>query len=74
MECRPQVLRPGRLDPHRAPGPLTLHVLSGRVRLRAAAREAALGPGALVALERAVEHDVEALEESALLLTLPPAA
>jgi quercetin dioxygenase-like cupin family protein len=53
-----------RLDPHHAPGPLTLQVLSGRVRL---------GPGVLVALESALEHDVEAVEESALLLTLPAA-
>lgn len=62
-----------RLDPHHAPGPLTLQVLSGRVRLAAGRQALELGPGVLVALESALEHDVEAVEESALLLTLPTA-
>ena len=37
---------------------------------RAGGRAARLGSGELVVLEAAVEHEVEALEESACLLTL----
>ncbi len=60
----------GRLAEHQAAGPLTLHVLSGSVAFRAGDRAETLGPGELVVLESAIRHEVEALEESACLLTL----
>jgi len=50
-----------KISEHQAAGPLTFHVLSGSVTFRA---------GELVVLEAAVEHEVEALEESACVLTL----
>jgi quercetin dioxygenase-like cupin family protein len=62
--------RGARLSEHQAAGPLTFQVLGGWVNFRAGGRVERLGPGALIALESAVAHDVEALEESACVLTL----
>ena len=59
-----------KISEHQAAGPLTFHVLSGSVTFRAGGRAARLGSGELVVLEAAVEHEVEALEESACVLTL----
>lgn len=63
-----------RLAEHQAAGPLTLHVLSGSVSFRAAGRTETVAPGELIVLESAVEHEVEALEDSACLLTLARAS
>lgn len=69
------VLRQGtRLHEHHADGPLTLQVISGRLTLNAAGRSLALGAGEIAVLEGAVEHDLEAIEEAAFLLTIAPAA
>jgi quercetin dioxygenase-like cupin family protein len=59
---------------HQAAGPLTLHVLSGSVSFRAGDRAETVGSGELIVLESAVAHAVEALEESACLLTLGAAS
>ncbi len=65
------VLRQGaKLHEHQAARPVTLEVLSGSLSVRAAGQTLQLTPGDLVAFESAVEHDVEAIEESAFLLTL----
>lgn len=58
------------ISEHQAAGPLTFHVLSGSVTFRAGGRAERLGSGELVVLEAAVAHEVEALDESACLLTL----
>ena len=63
-----------RLSEHRAAGPLTFHVLTGSVTFRAGARVESLESGELIVLESSVAHEVEALEESACLLTLAGAA
>ena len=69
------VLRAGaHLDEHRAPGPLTLQLLSGSLRFQAAGETRALAPGMLVVLDAALPHRVEAVEDSAFLLTLVQAA
>jgi quercetin dioxygenase-like cupin family protein len=44
------------------------------VNFRAGDRAQALGSGELIVLESAIAHEVEALEESACLLTLAGAA
>ena len=62
--------RGATLSEHHAAGPLTFQVISGWVNFRAGGRVERLGPGALIVLESAVAHDVEALEESACVLTL----
>ena len=59
-----------KLSEHQAAGPLTFHVLTGSVTFRAGARVESLGAGELVVLESTVDHEVEAVEESACLLTL----
>jgi quercetin dioxygenase-like cupin family protein len=59
-----------RMHEHKADGRISVHVLSGHVQLRASGRTFNLRPGGLLALDQAVPHDVEALEDSALLLTI----
>lgn len=62
------------ISEHETAGPLTFHVLSGAVTFRAGARVESLGSGELIVLESTVAHEVEALEESACLLTIAGAA
>ena len=59
-----------KISEHQATGPLTFHVLSGSVTFRAGARVESLGSRELIVLASSVAHEVEALEESACLLTL----
>ena len=59
-----------RMQEHKADGRISIHVLSGHVQLRASGRTFNLRSGGLLALDRGVSHDVHALEESALLLTI----
>lgn len=63
-----------KISEHQAPGPLAFQVLRGSVTFQAGARVERLGPGELIVLESAVAHEVEALEESACLLTLAGAS
>ena len=64
-------LRPGaRLEEHHAPGRITIHALAGRLRLGAAGQLTTLMAGHFATLGPAIRHDVEALEESAFLLTI----
>jgi quercetin dioxygenase-like cupin family protein len=62
--------RGARLDRHRASGQVTVHVLVGLIRFRASQAAIDLIPGSLAAVEGGLAHEVEALEESAILLTL----
>jgi quercetin dioxygenase-like cupin family protein len=63
------LLAGARLDEHESPGEATLLVLSGCVVLRASADEATLTAGMHVAIPES-RHSVEALEDSAVLLTV----
>ena len=64
-------LRTGaRMEEHRAAGRISVQTLVGHVRLHTAGTNVDLPVGRLVSLERDVPHDVEALEESAFLLTI----
>jgi len=60
----------GRIAEHRADESASLQVLSGHVRLELPERIADLRGGELLLLERGVAHDVEAVTDSALVLTL----
>jgi quercetin dioxygenase-like cupin family protein len=64
-------MKPGSyMSHHRAEGPLSVHSVLGRVRVHLPNdRMEELGPGDLLALGRGLEHDVDALEECAFLLT-----
>lgn len=62
--------RGARLREHDADGPVSVHTLAGLLRLHLPTQSADLPAGHLLTLERALPHEVEALEESAFLLTL----
>jgi quercetin dioxygenase-like cupin family protein len=55
---------------HHAAGSISVQTISGHILIRAAGRTFDLPEGQLLALERDVPHDVEALAESAILLTI----
>ena len=59
-----------RIPEHTTEGRISVQVLSGRVRLNAAGRTFDLREGNLLALDQGSSHDVEALEDSAFLLTI----
>lgn len=62
--------RGGRLSEHTAAARISVHTLAGRARLRVAGEAVELPAGRLLTLERGVPHDLEAAEESAVLVTL----
>ena len=63
------VLKSGaRLAEHRTKGPIAVHVLSGSVCFSARGKSAELSSGSMAALDREVVHELEALEESIVLL------
>ena len=59
-----------KLSEHKTAGPMILHVLSGLVIFRVGSRTETVGSDELIVLESAIEHEVEATEDSACLLTL----
>ena len=64
-------LRKGaRMQEHKTDQCVTLHALTGRLRLHLPEQAMDLPMGTLMALDHTVVHDVEALEESVFLLTL----
>jgi quercetin dioxygenase-like cupin family protein len=60
----------GRMAEHRVDQTFSLHALRGHVRLHLPDGMADLAAGRLLVLGRDLAHDVEAIEESALLLTI----
>ncbi len=63
-----------RMREHTAAGRISVHSLNGHIRLHLPERVVDLPAGRLLALDQCVPHDVEAVEDSAFLLTLswPP--
>jgi quercetin dioxygenase-like cupin family protein len=59
-----------QIPEHKTDGRLSIQVLTGHVRVRAAGRTFNLRAGGLLALDHAVPHDLEAFEDSAVLLTI----
>jgi quercetin dioxygenase-like cupin family protein len=59
-----------KLQEHHTKAPITVHLLEGRINFIAGAKTHLLTAGMLLALDRAIAHSVEALEESALVLTV----
>jgi quercetin dioxygenase-like cupin family protein len=59
-----------RIPSHRTDGGISIHTLSGHIVVRAADRTFDLRTGGLLALDGGVEHEVEAREDSAFLLTI----
>jgi quercetin dioxygenase-like cupin family protein len=59
-----------RMRQHRAEGRISIQQLMGQALIHLADRKVTLSTGHLLVLDCGVLHDVEALEESALLLTI----
>ena len=65
------VMRAGSImKEHRVAETASIHAVTGHVRLHLPDRVADLSTGRLLVLEPGLPHDVEALQESTLLLTL----
>lgn len=65
------VLKQGAsLREHRVPGTATVQVLSGRARLHLSGHQVEVSTGGVVSLARDLPHDLEALEESAVLISI----
>ncbi|WP_299701471.1 cupin domain-containing protein [uncultured Pontibacter sp.] len=62
------------IKPHQAPGPISVHVIEGRIRFNTEAEAVVLTKGQLLTLQEHVRHSVEALEETTFLLTVSPLA
>jgi quercetin dioxygenase-like cupin family protein len=59
-----------KLQEHHTRAPITLQLIEGRINFIAHGKTQLLTPTMIVALDRAIEHSVEALEESAIVLTV----
>ncbi len=59
-----------RIDEHHNPGRISVQTVKGHIRLHALGRLFDLPEGQMLVLDRAIRHDVEAVEESAFLLTV----
>jgi quercetin dioxygenase-like cupin family protein len=59
-----------KMPAHRTEGQVSIQTIAGHIQVRAEGRSFELRPGGLLALAQDVPHDVEALEESAFLLTI----
>jgi quercetin dioxygenase-like cupin family protein len=59
-----------RIPEHKAGGRVSIHTIAGHLQVRAQDRTFSLPAGRVLVLDQAVPHDVEALQESALLLTI----
>jgi quercetin dioxygenase-like cupin family protein len=60
----------GHLEEHSADARISIYTLSGHVKLRLPDQTIDLPHGHLLVIDRALEHDLEALEDSAVLLTI----
>ncbi len=59
-----------RIPEHHSEGQVSIQTIVGHIQVRAEGRSFELRPGGLLALEQGLPHNVEALEESAFLLTI----
>jgi quercetin dioxygenase-like cupin family protein len=58
------------LKEHHVDGTISVHVLKGRIRLTAQGEVHELQTSEIVTLSAAIKHDVEALDDSAFLITI----
>ena len=59
-----------KMDEHHSDGRISIQVLRGRIRIRVQEQVVDLAPRRLIALDRSIKHAVEALEDSAFVLTI----
>jgi len=58
------------MQEHKADARISIHALSGKPRVRLPKKTVELATGHLLVLEKSLPHDVEAVEESAFLLSI----
>jgi quercetin dioxygenase-like cupin family protein len=59
-----------RLEEHHNDGRISIHVLEGEVKMRVQQQSQHFSAGQILALDRSIQHDVEATEDSVLLVTI----
>lgn len=59
-----------RLEEHHNDGRISIHVLEGAVKMRVQQQLQKYSAGQILALDRSVPHEVEAIEDSVLLVTI----
>jgi quercetin dioxygenase-like cupin family protein len=59
-----------QMNEHHADARISIHSLQGRIRVHLPDQKVDLPAGELMALDYGIHHDVEALEESAFLITI----
>jgi quercetin dioxygenase-like cupin family protein len=59
-----------RMSKHHVDGRLSIHALQGKIRIHMPEELIQVSSGELVALDYAIAHELEAVEESAFLLTI----
>ena len=59
-----------KLQEHHTRAPITVQVIEGKINFVAKSKSQIANAGMLIALDRAIEHSIEAVEESALVLTV----
>lgn len=59
-----------QMKEHHADARISIHTLRGKIRVHLPEEEVELAAGELMALDYGIRHDVEALEESAFLITI----
>jgi quercetin dioxygenase-like cupin family protein len=62
--------RGGRLEKHQTEGRISVQTLDGRIQFNTPERAVELAAGQLLVLEHDIPHDVEAIVDSAFLLTI----
>ena len=62
--------RGATMEEHQAPGPAVVQVLEGRVRIGLDGEDTELSAGSAVAFDAHVRHRVEAMDDSAILITI----
>ena len=60
----------GHLEEHSADARISIYTLAGHVKIQLPEQTVDLPGGHLLVIDRALEHDLQALEESAILLTI----
>lgn len=59
-----------RLDEHRTRAPITVQVIDGKIALVVEGERSELAAGSILAIDRELSHAVEALSDSAFILTV----
>lgn len=60
----------GALNPHAAPGPITIHVIEGAFAIEAGGERQTLSADEVMIMAPGVDHGVECVEDGAFLLTI----